>query len=76
MIARFPDTLIYSTEKGAILWGVDAQNRGYLLAAAGAWVGLVRAACNTVNDVDLGSAIPAMRRCGRVKLRSIYGSVK
>lgn len=76
MLMRFPDTAILETPEGAIVWGTDSQNRGYLLAAVGAWVPIVRAACNTVNDADLGSAVAAMRRCGRVKLRSIYGCVK
>lgn len=76
MIMRFPEVTIHESATGAIVWGVDHQDRGYLLAAVGSWVPIVRWACNTVASTDLGSRVPAMRRCGRVKLRSIYGSVK
>ena len=70
------DVVAFYTDGDALVaWGVDSQNRGYVVASDGPAIPLIEQLIPTVDSVDLGGT-PGWARKYNPKLRTFYGCIR
>lgn len=69
------DVLIYEDGDALVAWGVDPQNRGYLVAYDGPYIPLAKKLIKSVDSCDLGGTPSWAKELGP-KLRTFYGCIR